>query len=96
MTDRDREAFDKYLRDYGVEGSHMEAWCVWQACAAHYAPKLTDGQAVEKAAEIIEPAFFGESAKSWEPDHAAAMREEARSKAKAALRAAGVKFREEG
>lgn len=47
---------------------------------------------LEKIAEMIDPAFFGRSAKSWEPEHAAMMREKAAERAKAILDAVEVKY----
>jgi hypothetical protein len=60
----------------------------WQACAAYYAPKLTEPGAVEIAVKTL----FQEADKNpWAPD--------ANRECKAiisALRAAGVRFKAEG
>lgn len=42
---------------------------------------------VERVAAIIEPAFFGEAATGWSPEHVIEMQEKARQKAKSAIAA---------
>ena len=59
----------------------------WQACAAHYAPKLMEKEAVEKAADAIHSVIHQAVV---EPEYHRMKRA-----AEAALRAAGIKFVEE-
>jgi hypothetical protein len=102
MNDQDREAFERwaiqYMETLGYgarrdcfDPNHASA--AWQAARDHYAPKLTEREAVEKAAyAIAETRYpgYGSMAKWVEVN---AHRYEA--EAKAALRAAGVKLKEE-
>jgi len=95
MTDKDREAFEKcaegqgyrakkitrpyYGEVYTDEPTH-HLWKGWQAARDHYAPKLT-------AAATLEMALVDISRQFHEPH--------SQSVATKALRAAGVRFKEE-
>lgn len=83
MTDRDREAFDSYIVSAGTKrwGQEVydEHWKTWQAARDHYSPKLTKAEAVEVCRDVYRHARKGEL---W-PGIVAA------------LRAAGMKFKEE-
>jgi len=68
------------------------SWELWQGCAAHYAPKLTETDAVEVAAKAI---YQSNKEKYWPldfKDAKAAIQISIRQAAKSALRAAGVRF----
>ncbi len=124
MTDKYREAFEAWvLRGSTPQENLLErlpngdyrwqivncGWLAWQACAAHYAPKLTDKHAVEIAAEAIfddeitGKRSFGSKWKeltyaksppgTW--DHTLRIYRSCGRAAIGALRAAGVKFRDE-
>jgi hypothetical protein len=104
MSDRDREVFDQWWKSHSVEA--REDMCIysanlgWQAARAHSAPKLTERDAVEVAAKHIAIADCGK----WETLPEGDEREVHRGftcrlyyryLAKSALRAAGVRFKEE-
>ena len=95
MTDADRAAFQAWAtkagyRLYDHRGFNKAAEDAWQAAKDHYAPRLTAADAVEVVAKAIHHTPY---TIPW--DYSAVQaRENARDKAKAALRAAGVKFRE--
>jgi len=96
MTDKHPEAFEKWfpagrkLLEYPNSGDAPTGFKAgWQACAAHYAPKLTEKDAVKIAfnASVGKWTPFGkDTAEGW----GAYM-----SEIIAALRAAGVRFKEE-
>ena len=101
MTDKDREAFEAWVairwhhvKDKpdlsGVRNQWTGQWCytyaetsslyaAWQAAPDHYPPKLTEKEAVEVCRDVYRTAKKGEL---W-------------GGIIAALRAAGVRFREE-
>lgn len=91
MIDKDREAFAKWWlepKEKPVYAIDIAAWQAWQAARDHYAPKLTFKEAIEKAGDAVEKLvsrgkFPGDS----EFDYALEM-------SAAALRAAGVRFKE--
>jgi len=100
MTDKDRKAFEReaatyfarhtlkrtnYVDGHYVDQTVNDAWLLWQACAAHYAPKLTDRAIDLGAHAILETGHCGNCA----------FPEDFREIAKAALRAAGARFEEE-
>jgi hypothetical protein len=101
MTDINREAFEAWQKErhrLGTYHSNLEAW---QAGAAHYEPKLTEQEAVESLARFFAlqeyHAHGFETLGSPETyinnaykDHLANARNSI-----TALRAAGVRFREE-
>jgi hypothetical protein len=119
MSDKDREAFEKWfpagreLLEYPNSGDAPTGFKAgWQACAAHYAPKLTE-QVLDKAAQAIydqkvHRQEFGNYSYTWPeseqdegyrgdggwvnlvPSHIQTI---CREEAKAALRAAGVRFK---
>jgi hypothetical protein len=79
MTDTDREAFEGWQNEphrIGTYHSNLEAW---QAARDRYAPKITEKEAVEVAAQS-----FDSQTDVYDP---VAMME--------AFRAAGVRFKEE-
>jgi hypothetical protein len=105
MSDQDREAFEDWVdhKFGGPAGRHTSrcdglylnasvqaAWVVWQASRDHYAPKLTE-EVVEVVAKAIHHTPY---TVPWEYSNVQ-MRENARDKAKAALRATGVRFKDE-
>ena len=117
MSDQDREAFEADCQRREVyTGRHREfseqyqlyetqlRWMGWQAAAAHYAPRLTEAEAVEKAARAlaeIDCSMQAELRKIFnEPDEDEALSADNKwtgylHEARAALRAAGVRFKEE-
>lgn len=93
---RDREAFEAYvLKEFGWNDFRLwdndayrneavqDAYVIWQACAAHYAPKLT----VMEAADVAVKSLVGYVLPIRAPLAA--------KKVMTALRAAGVRFKEE-
>src|ERR1700733_6244106 len=85
MTDKDREAFERWF--YAEKPAAH--WETWQAARDHYAPKLTEKEALERAAQAIAPIAWDKSIKpgNWDRDDA---QKSARDSARRALRAAGV------
>ena len=98
MSDRDREAFEKWfptgkvlLEDPFSGDAPTGFKAGWQAARDHYAPKLTEKEAVE-AAEMAIAEARGKDIKL--PSHVVTS-EELGKVAIAALRAAGIRFKEE-
>jgi hypothetical protein len=95
--DKDRAAFEEF---YGLprmdsDGNFKDrrdeaAYKLWQAARDHYAPKLTEAEAVEKAAV----ALYNLEHKT-QLDKVAEFESYWRKNAQVALRAAGVQFRDE-
>ena len=101
MIAQDREAFEKwydasFTPGYAYPTSHrVDLWKAWQARADHYAPKANDesytrgwNEAMDYAAEVNAPKLTEAEAKDiiFNTPNEDIM---------AALRAAGVKFRDE-
>ena len=101
MSDKDTAAFEKWALSEGLSISRNmsvrwveyqddktdHAWDAWEAARDRYAPKLTEAEAVAKAADAIHAVI-----------HQAVVEPEARRMKRAAetaLRAAGIKFRDE-
>jgi hypothetical protein len=121
MSDKDREAFEADCRNCEVyTGRHHEypeqyrlyetqlRWMGWQAARDHYAPKLTEREAVELAAEAIrltpkkrvtafcetKAAPHGDGSDMKITHEITTFVEDREAQAKEALHAAGVRFRE--
>jgi hypothetical protein len=88
MSEQDREAFVRWFcAEFGIAPSactpeSSNAWAGWQACSDHYAPKLT-----EKKAECV-------IAKARGKEIALPSHEVSSEEIVAALRAAGIRFKE--
>ena len=101
MTDKEREVFEKWAvangygarrqpgQDVYISSSTNGAWDAWQAAAAHYSQKLMERDAVLAAAAAIRQALNREFAKTNVTSR------QSENVAKAALRAAGLRFRDE-
>jgi len=107
MTDKDREVFESEMHRRNIstemrkdawgrdvyQFSHVEmGWEVWKACAAHYAPKLTEKEAVDAAFRAANP-LIAVVANSSLP--ANIVRDAVQRAVVCALKAAGVLFKEE-
>jgi hypothetical protein len=107
MSDKDRDAFEKWAFDNhhgtsrnantGFYNSAETAWAydAWQAARDQYAPKLTEAEAVKTAARAI---YDSNREKYWPvnfQEASAAIQISITQAAKAALRAAGVRWKEE-
>jgi hypothetical protein len=108
MSDKDREAFEadyskRYLGAVAVrDGASYKLqkaqhdWCIWQAARNHYAPKLSENDAVEKLQAYLLDTSGGHLVKSqkgdrlWSTSHLVNMSGLVRT-----LRAAGMRFKEE-
>jgi hypothetical protein len=94
MTDNDREAFEAWHKDkfgYVLLTDDDPRWASWQAARDLYAPKVTEQEAVETAAKAIQERY-------WKGDLAISIqdaKEVCTEFAKATLRAADIRFREE-
>jgi hypothetical protein len=113
VSDQDREAFDSYIVSAGTKhwGQEVydEHWKTWQASRNHYAPKLTEAEAVQKTAEAIRltpkkrvtayretrAAADGDGSDMTVTHEITNYVEDREAQAKAALRAAGVRFKDE-
>lgn len=93
MSDKDRAAFDSWWVKY-YHGEPSFAWGAWKAARAHYAPKLTEKQAVEKVMYALFKMDHPGSEFENQIEMAWAL-EEQRPIAKVALKAAGLRFKEE-
>src|SRR5579872_3023088 len=104
MTDTDREAFEahydaKYTPGYAYPAMHrVHAWEDWQAARAHYAPSVTEKEALASVSHIsaaigyvssIEPGTVITEAfvERWNTYYL--------PKLESALRAAGVRWKRE-
>lgn len=108
MSDKDRIAFERALSNETLGGFMNDtitpdnAWSLWQAARDHYAPKLTEAEAVEAACrQFTKPDVPGDGALWEQTQETDGMKFRLTSKSLirksmlAALRAAGVKFRNE-
>ena len=105
MTDHDREAFETWVKaeDCSIERDHAGyfafgtalAYRCWQAARDHYAPKLTEKEAIELGAKAAYNFVFVDGNKWPRCDGGRIRPEEFRLATKAALRAAGVRFKDE-
>ncbi len=99
--DKDRRAFEaEYIKRYEPElppsfvmGSYMEpcqnvAWHFWQAARKHYAPKLTEKEAIELLLDTPYPVGKSGTVISMQKSQAGFLI--------TALRAGGMQFKEEG
>jgi hypothetical protein len=97
QQDKDREAFEAWIGDDLINkdkaGNYIfeveSAWEAWQGARDHYVPKLTEKEAMEAAANAIRAAIgnSGSYGGSNPPTD--------REMAIAAIRAAGMRFKEE-
>ena len=96
-TEEDREGFEAWARssgaaanDRGCDNFFSEtmrtAYEAWQACAAHHAPKLSEKEALDAACKAFDKAARRDNG-GWVTNEGFAIA--------AALRAAGVRFKEE-
>jgi hypothetical protein len=111
MTDKDREAFEAWCKNtsgYRTEGktnpllnrkeyttvTTYSAWDAWRAARDHYAPKLIEKEAVRIACNA-----YANQQKAmgygYYPVEAGSATHESLMAVMAALRAAGVQFKEE-
>jgi hypothetical protein len=100
MTNKDREAFEAWWIEKSLhmlmdKWQNDAAWEAWKAARAHYAPKLTWDEAVQIAERAAYAAIYEPPMRKGFDDAHAAIRLQVNSMVRAALRAAGVKFRDE-
>jgi ferric-dicitrate binding protein FerR (iron transport regulator) len=92
MSDKDREAFEAWVRRCNhFDPAEDQMWEAWQACAAHHAPKLSEKEAVERAAKAIQ----NDSLQQVMPGSYCGISDyDAKRYAVQALKAANIQFKE--